>query len=79
MAGAAGGLAGGLATVGANLQSGFEAVSERVNLVDQIENADLVITGEGEVNESSLTEKLWRGAQVIKAHVNSFTYYRWKY
>ena len=53
MAGAAGGLAGGLATVGANLQSGFEAVSERVNLVDQIENADLVITGEGEVNESS--------------------------
>ena len=58
MAGAAGGLAGGLATVGANLQSGFEAVSERVNLVDQIENADLVITGEGEVNESSFDGKV---------------------
>ncbi|GIS39323.1 MAG: hypothetical protein Ct9H90mP11_06430 [Acidimicrobiales bacterium] len=59
MAGAAGGLAGGLATVGANLQSGFEAVSERVNLVDQIENADLVITGEGEVKNQFLREKLW--------------------
>ena len=58
MAGAAGGLAGGLATVGAKLQSGFEAVSERVHLVDQIENADLVITGEGEVNESSFDGKV---------------------
>ena len=29
-----------------------------VNLVDQIENADLVITGEGEVNESSFDGKV---------------------
>ncbi len=58
MAGAAGGLAGGLATVGAKLQSGFEAVSEQVRLIDQIENADLVITGEGEVNESSFHGKV---------------------
>ena len=58
MAGAAGGLAGGLATVGANLQSGFEAVSERVELVDLIENADVIITGEGEVNESSFAGKV---------------------
>ena len=58
MAGAAGGLAGGLATVGAHLQSGFEAVSERVALVDLIENADVIITGEGEVNESSFDGKV---------------------
>jgi glycerate kinase len=58
MAGAAGGLAGGLATVGAHLQSGFEAVSERVALVDLIENADVIITGEGEVNESSFAGKV---------------------
>ena len=62
MAGAAGGLAGGLATVGANLQSGFEAVSERVDLVNLIEDADLVITGEGKVDDSSFDGKVVGGS-----------------
>ena len=65
MAGAAGGLAGGLATVGANLQSGFEAVSERVDLVNLIEDADLVITGEGKVDDSSFDGKVVGGVLAL--------------
>ena len=45
--GAAGGLAGGLATVGARLVDGFEFVADHVRLDEQMEAADLVITGEG--------------------------------
>ena len=61
MAGAAGGLAGGLASVGALLVKGFNAVSEEVELLDSIEKADLVITGEGYVDGSSFEGKVVGG------------------
>ncbi len=60
-AGAAGGFAGGLASVGASLINGFEAVAEAVELLDSIENADLVITGEGYVDASSFEGKVVGG------------------
>jgi glycerate 2-kinase len=53
-AGAAGGLAGGLAAVGASLVPGFEVVADTVELVDRIEGADLVVTGEAVLDEASL-------------------------
>ena len=59
--GAAGGLAGGLAAVGARLLPGFELVAEAVGLEDRIEGADLVITGEGFLDEQSFRGKVVGG------------------
>jgi glycerate kinase len=56
--GAAGGLAGGLAAVGAELGSGFDVVAEEVELYDRIEHADLVVTGEGFLDEQSFDGKV---------------------
>jgi glycerate kinase len=56
-AGAAGGLAGGLAAVGGVLVSGFEVVAETIDLVDHIQGADLVVTGEGTIDEQSFHGK----------------------
>lgn len=55
--GAAGGLAGGLATLGARLVPGFELVADLVALSDRIEGADLVVTGEGFLDEWSFRGK----------------------
>lgn len=60
-AGAAGGLAGGLATVGATLVDGFDIVAETVGLPAAIEGADLVITGEGFVDAESFDGKVVGG------------------
>jgi glycerate kinase len=60
-AGAAGGLAGGLAAIGAELVPGFEAVAEAVGLEGAFENADLVVTGEGKLDASSLAGKVVGG------------------
>ena len=46
-AGAAGGLAGGLAAIGAELVDGFALVAEEVGLDDHLTGVDLVVTGEG--------------------------------
>lgn len=59
--GAAGGLAGGLAAVGGVLSSGFELVAEEVALDEALEDADLVITGEGFVDEGSFDGKVVGG------------------
>ena len=56
-AGAAGGLAGGLAALGGRLVSGFDLISERLGLPAQIAAADLVVTAEGRVDESTLEGK----------------------
>ena len=56
-AGAAGGLAGGLAAIGATLTSGFELVADRIDLAARIEAADLVITGEGLLDDQSFDGK----------------------
>jgi glycerate 2-kinase len=56
-AGAAGGLAGGLATLGATLTNGFELVADLIELRERIGRADLVVTGEGRVDEWSFRGK----------------------
>src|SRR3954447_4139714 len=55
--GAAGGLAGGLAAIGARLVPGFELVAEAIDLAERVEQADLVVTGEGFLDEQSFTGK----------------------
>lgn len=60
-AGAAGGLAGGLAALGAELLSGFEVVAEEVELDEQLSEADLVVTGEGFVDAASYEGKVVGG------------------
>jgi glycerate kinase len=56
-AGAAGGLAGGLAALGARLVAGFEVVADAIELADRIEDADLVVTGEGFLDEQTFAGK----------------------
>lgn len=57
-AGAAGGLAGGLVAAGARLQRGADLIGEAVGLYEQIEDADLVVTGEGRVDATSFDGKV---------------------
>ena len=59
--GAAGGLAGGLAATGAALEPGFELVAGVVELEDRIEGADLVVTGEGQLDRPSFDGKVVGG------------------
>jgi glycerate kinase len=59
--GAAGGLGGGLAAVGARLIPGFELVADATDLHDRIEGADLVVTGEGFVDDQSFAGKVVGG------------------
>lgn len=56
-AGAAGGLAGGLAAIGAELEPGFEVVAGAAGLESALEGADLVVTGEGRLDETSFQGK----------------------
>jgi glycerate kinase len=59
--GAAGGLAGGLAAIGARLVSGFELVADEVELYERIEGADLVVTAEGFLDAESFDGKVVGG------------------
>lgn len=59
--GAAGGLAGGLAAIGAAIVPGFELVADEVELYDHLEGADLVVTGEGFIDEQSFDGKVVGG------------------
>jgi glycerate kinase len=60
-AGAAGGLAGGLAALGAELVPGFDLVADEVALADRMEGADLIVTGEGFLDEQSFEGKVIGG------------------
>ncbi|MHB1585218.1 MAG: glycerate kinase, partial [Acidimicrobiales bacterium] len=60
-AGAAGGLAGGLAALGARLVPGFELVASLVGLPRRLERADVVMTGEGRLDPPSLAGKVVGG------------------
>lgn len=62
-AGAAGGLAGGLVAVGARLESGFELLAERARLDEHLADADLVITGEGFLDDESFAGKVVGGVR----------------
>jgi glycerate kinase len=59
--GAAGGLAGGLAALGATIRPGFDVVAERLNLAGAVAAAELVITGEGQFDATSLEGKATGG------------------
>jgi glycerate 2-kinase len=65
--GAAGGLAGGLAALGAALVPGFELVADEVELPDLVEGADLVITGEGFLDEQTFEGKVVGGVVELAA------------
>ncbi len=56
--GAAGGLAGGLAAIGARLVSGAPLVAEAVGLGSALESCSLALTGEGHVDATSLSGKV---------------------
>ena len=59
--GAAGGLAGGLFALGAQLVPGFDLVAEEVGLYDAITSCDAVITGEGRLDDTSFDGKVVGG------------------
>jgi glycerate kinase len=59
--GAAGGLAGGLAALGARLVGGFDLVAEHLELDERVAAADVVVTGEGYLDEQSLEGKVVGG------------------
>ncbi len=56
-AGAAGGLGAALLTLGAELRSGVETVLDLIGFDGRVRNADLVITGEGNMDEQSAAGK----------------------
>ena len=68
--GAAGGLAGGLAAIGASLVPGFDIVAEEVGLYEQINSVDLVITGEGFMDAESFDGKVVGGVVEIATELN---------
>jgi len=55
--GAAGGLAGGLAALGATLVGGFELVAAELDLAGRVAHADLVVTGEGRLDAETFSGK----------------------
>jgi glycerate kinase len=57
-AGAAGGLAGGLAAIGARLQAGFDVVAGAAGLETALAGTHLVVTGEGRLDASTLQGKV---------------------
>ncbi len=63
--GSAGGIGGGLAALGATITSGFEYVAHRTGLARGIAGADLVITGEGRFDATSLTGKVVGGVAAM--------------
>jgi len=64
-AGAAGGLGGGLAALGAELVAGFTVVAEALSLADRIAGADLVVTGEGALDDQSFAGKAVGGVVAL--------------
>jgi glycerate kinase len=66
-AGAAGGLAGGLAAMGAELVDGIDLVAEELRLDEHVADADLVVTGEGWLDTTSYEGKVVGGVGVYAA------------
>jgi len=63
--GAAGGLAGGLVALGGRLMPGFDLVADELDLHDQVEAADFVVTGEGYLDEQSFEGKVIGGVHRV--------------
>lgn len=68
--GAAGGLAGGLAAIGADLVNGFDVVADEAELAEHIADADLVITGEGMLDDQSFAGKVIGGVASLAQEVD---------
>jgi glycerate 2-kinase len=64
-AGAAGGLAGGLAALGARIVPGFDLVADLIGLPARISGADLVVTGEGHLDPPSFHGKVPGGVLAL--------------
>lgn len=71
--GAAGGLGGALAALGGKLMPGFELVADELDLYDHLEGADLVITGEGRLDDTSFAGKVVGGVAEIAAEMGVAT------
>jgi glycerate kinase len=67
--GAAGGLAGGLAAIGASLVDGFDLVADELDLDAAVEQADLVVTGEGYLDAESFCGKVVGGVADLAREV----------
>lgn len=65
--GAAGGIAGMLAALGGTLLPGFDLVADELDLHDHVATADVVITGEGHLDEQSFEGKVVGGVVDICA------------
>lgn len=70
-AGAAGGLGGGLVALGAKIVSGFDLIADELGLFEQIEQADVVITGEGRLDAASFDGKVVGGVAEMAAEVGA--------
>jgi glycerate kinase len=68
--GAAGGLAGGLSALGASLVPGFDVVADEVGLHEHIAQCDLIITGEGYLDNESFDGKVVGGVQQLAQQLN---------
>ncbi len=67
-AGAAGGLAGGLAAIGATLVDGVDLVADELVLDELVDGVDLVVSGEGHLDASSFEGKVVGG---VAAHATA--------
>ena len=66
--GAAGGLAGGLAALGATVARGFELVADTVGLDQALDESDAVVTGEGLLDDTSFAGKVVGGVVERASH-----------
>lgn len=67
--GAAGGLGGGLVVLGATLRPGFDLVAEHVGLERAVQDAAVLVTGEGALDAESFNGKVVGGvAEVARRH-----------
>jgi glycerate kinase len=65
--GAAGGIAGMLAALGGTLLPGFDLVADELDLHDHVAGADLVVTGEGHLDQQSFEGKVVGGVMGVAA------------
>lgn len=68
--GAAGGLGGALAAIGGRLVNGFELVADELDLYDHLDDADLIITGEGRLDNTSFDGKVVGELTKVAAEAN---------
>lgn len=63
--GAAGGIGGALFLLGAQMINGFELVSQMIGLEEKVKQADLIVTGEGRIDQQTIHGKVPYGVAVL--------------